>query len=607
MQRILLTATLFAAIAAIGCRDFTSSSAFKLPFSDPEDAVVENVKDALSGHEGHSRLVGDYISIRRGLKMYVVEGVGLVVGLQGTGGDVGPPYREMILEEMRKRRFPRPEEFLRSTDTALVVVRAYIPPLVRKGDTLDVEVRIPEGSEATSLRGGSLLACDLTELAYAPGRGAMQGHIMAHASGAILSAQLASDSSSGAILRGQIPAGGRYVGEDRDMSVELRREYANHRMSTRIAKRVSDRFYDYDRSGIQRPLATAKTDSQLELKLHSRYRDNYPRYLQCVRHIALRESSVEKNLRMKQMLGDLQFGPTAQLAALQYEAIGSEAIPFLKKGLQSSDFEAQFHSAESLAYLGDTSGLPVLVKAIDEEPAFRVFALAAAAATMSPEATIQLQPLLSHDSQETRYGAFRAMTTIAPEDGAVAGRKMRGEYMLHVLNTQGPPLVHVTQRHKAEVVVFGVDQKLRTPAVLRAGRYIMIRSAPTGEKLHLALLAPDQPERRMEVSTRIEELIRAVDQLGGTYPDVVQMLVEAKSQGNLPGSLGIDALPRAGRVYTRPGSEAAEQEAETEVGGSGDTPNLFQSDDPSQSEVEQPEDPELAPQEDLGPVGFTVE
>jgi hypothetical protein len=85
------------------------------------------------------------------------------------------------------------------------------------------------------------------------------------------------------------------------------------------------------------------------------------------------------------------------------------------------------------------------------------------------------------------------------------------------------------------------------------------------------------------------------------------MLVEAKQQGNLPGALGIDSLPQAGRVYVRPKS-GNQPSGETSVGGSGDTPNLFQSDDPSDSAVEGPIDPEEdLPTEDLGPVGFTVQ
>lgn len=282
-------------LLAVGCSDFSLSD-MKWPLKDNEEVIVENAKAALSGKEGHSRYIGDYITVRRGLQMFVVEGIGLVTGLAGTGTDDGPPYRELMLEDMRRRKFPRPEEYLRSPNTCIVLVRAYIPPLVRKGDRLDVEVRVPEGSGATSLQGGTLLECNLTEVAYAPGKGRLEGHTMARAKGPLLSAKLGEAEASGEFVRAQIPGGAVYVGQDRNLSVALQRDYANYRMSTRIAKRIGERFYDYNNSGIQQPMAEAKTHSRIDLEVHSRYRDNYPRYLECVRQITLSDTAVERSV-----------------------------------------------------------------------------------------------------------------------------------------------------------------------------------------------------------------------------------------------------------------------------------------------------------------------
>ena len=52
-------------------------------------------------------------------------------------------------------------------------------------------------------------------------------------------------------------------------------------------------------------------------------------------------------------------------------------------------------------------------------------------------------------------------------------------------------------------------------------------------------------------SPRVDEVIRAIVELGGTYPDVVQALQEAKAAGCLPSRLEVDALPTAGRTYER--------------------------------------------------------
>ncbi|MEZ6057837.1 MAG: flagellar basal body P-ring protein FlgI [Planctomycetaceae bacterium] len=606
-----------------GCNTFWSKEGFELPFAEKkEDRVIKNVQSALKGEEGHSRLVGDYITVRSGLQMYVVEGVGLVKGLNGTGGDPGPPYRDVILEDMRKRRFPQPEQFLRLPSTTVVIVRAYVPPLVRKGDLIDVEIRVPEGSDTTSLQGGYLLECSLSEQAYAQGRGMLEGRAVAKAEGPILNLQLDSSSDNGQFLRGIIPGGAVYTGEHRKLSVQLKGDYTNYRMSTRIADRIGTRFFDYDDDGIQRKLAEAKTHSKIELDVHSRYRDNYPRYLQTIRHIELKDTSASRHQRLQELALELRNPAQAEQAALRMEAIGVEAIPFLKSALTSTTgepplpIECRFHAAQSLAYLGDTAGVNTLVEAARTEPAFRVFALAALSATMSPEAVVGLRELFDEESIETRYGAFRAITTIMPYETSVAGAEMKGGYTLHPVQTEASPFVHFTKRRKREIVIFGPQQEFLTPVIIKAGQGITVRSNPEGTGMIISHIASDGSPQRLETSLRIGDVITKVDALGARYPDVVQMLVEAEKQGNLPGPLGIDALPQPGRVM-RSEQEVTDSndssDSPKQAGEFDSTPNLFDNSDHSKRATETPETPEDnltspdVPTESLDdPVGFTV-
>src|SRR5206468_3275359 len=75
--------------------------------------------------------IGDVAAVS-GLQSYPVRGVGLIVGLADTGSDPGPgPDRDALLQDMQKRGVKNPEEILRSSTTALVLVRAKIPPGVR--------------------------------------------------------------------------------------------------------------------------------------------------------------------------------------------------------------------------------------------------------------------------------------------------------------------------------------------------------------------------------------------------------------------------------------------------------------------------------------------
>lgn len=524
-------------------------------------------------------MVGDHTTFT-GLHRVVLEGVGLVVGLNGNGGDPPPsPEREALLDDMRRRNIKNSKEILRSPDTALVVVRAYLPPLAKKGDRFDVQVRIPGDDGAASLNGGRLLETILSETAIVPGRGRLKGHVVARAEGPVLVAPGAEDieDRAGVLKRGKVLGGGLSL-IDRDMALYVKSDFRTYRNVTRLADRIGLRFSAYDRAGVKEPLAKAQTDQRILLKIHPNYREDYPRYMRVIQAIAFRESPVAQRVRIKRLEQQLQEPATAERAAVQLEAIGEKAIPVLKTGLKSPELECRFHAAVALAYLNETDGVQTLHEAALKERAFRVYAFAALSIIDDPQAHLALRDLMhvhvdedgtTYDSAETRYGAFRALWTLDRNDPFLAGEKLSGEFMLHSLETRGEPMVHITVRKLAEVVLFDRRQEFRTPMTIRVGR-LLLSAKSASDTVSVTRFTPygDADEQRKVVSLRIEDVIRAASELGASYPDIAQMLIQADNQGNLPGRFEIDALPQAGRVYFRNGNRAR-------VGRSTLTPNLF--------------------------------
>ncbi|WP_197453537.1 flagellar basal body P-ring protein FlgI [Caulifigura coniformis] len=549
---------------------------------DPKEAAIkkgsENATAALLGKEGHSRLLGDYIKVS-GYNWVVLEGVALVVNLDGTGEDPpASPLRALLLEDMRRRKVEDPQTLLRSTDTSMVIVRAYLPPLIKKGESFDVEISLPDGSKTTSLAGGFVMPCDLKEHAYVQGGGTREGKLMAKATGPILLAtgEGESESQTPNLRRGTIPGGATYVLEGmRKLTAIVRNDYRSAKLTHRIAGRVGERFHDYDEHGLQKPLAVALTDLKIELTVPEKYRDNYPRFQQVIRNIALKESSVEKHMRVRGLRDSLMIPDQTEQAALELEALGADALPVLKEALKASDLECRFRAGEALAYLGDPAGVDALREAAEKEPAFRVFALVALASMDDGSAFQALYSLMDHDSLETRYGAFRALSEANPNDPNVQGEKMPGGYSLHVLRTSGKPMVHVTQRKKAEITIFGASQQFTTPMMARAGQKIMVIGDAGSSNIRVVRIAANEPRQVREVSPRVADVIKACAELDAGYPDIVQLLVSAKHNANLPGHIGIDEMPRAGRVYTRhlPENQGA---SETTVGSENQMPNLFE-------------------------------
>jgi flagellar basal body P-ring protein FlgI len=582
--------------SSVGCQKF---NLLRSQSPEKQDDEIESLKDFEKEKDAaiekefetkvETPMIGDYASFA-GLNYVLLQGVGLVVGLDGTGGDPPPSaYREVLADDMRRRGIADPETILRSPDTALVVIQALMPPMIRKGESFDIDVRVPEGDTTTSLNGGWLLETDLSEAAIIPGQGVLKGHVLARAKGPVMiTTGEGKTENTGLRVRGKILGGG-ISKKDRDLRVQLRSDFRSVRQSRRIATKIGERFFAYNRSGLREPLAKALTDQTIELKVLDTYKDNFPRYLQVIRNIAFRESNVAKHVRMEKLKTQLLDPDTAESAALQLEAIGNEAIPILRTGLKHPDDFVRFNAAVALAYLGQAEAIPALGEAAINERAFRVYALAALSTIDDAETHLLLRDLTNAkpdksgklvDSAELRYGAFRALFTLDPHDPYLNGEILkepnsdRELFSLHTLPTTGEPIIHLTQHRRSEIVLFGNDQSFQTPMAVRAGNHILVTAQPGKNMITLSRYQIGQPDKRREVPNRVADVIRTAVEFGASYPDVAQMLLQASKQQNLTSRIEIDALPQGGREYVRASDPAKPEGRKVRVGNPNLSPNF---------------------------------
>ena len=503
--------------------------------------------DAAEQDETGAQLISS-VAHPHGLGYLKVESVALVTGLAGTGEDPAPsPQRGEMVAELNRREIPQPNALLASPNTALVVVRGLLRPGIQEGDRFDVEVRTPSRSDTKSLRSGWMLETSLTETAIL-GDALRKGHVTALAKGPILVDPSADGDSQGAYLtRGRILGGG-VATKSRKLGLVLDHSHQSVRMSQLVGKAVNQRFFAY-LEGQRRGVATPKTDEFIELDIHPRYKDNVGRYMRVVRNLALQESPSGRLKRLELLRSQLLDPVTAAIAAIRLEGMGDEdAIAALKLGAKDDDPEVRFYSAEALAYLDVTEGVEPLATAAREEPAFRVHALAALSTMQDGAASEALESMLKLKSAETRYGAFRALWKMSPEHPTIRGENLGGKFSYHIVDVPGPPMVHVTSSHRPEVVLFGRDHQLKLPLVVDAGERILVNGL-SGAQITVSRFSPNEPTQQRTVSTNLDEVIRAIVELGGEYPDVVQMLQEAKATGALTGRFAVNALPEAGREF----------------------------------------------------------
>ncbi|MEM6654249.1 MAG: flagellar basal body P-ring protein FlgI [Planctomycetota bacterium] len=497
-----------------------------------------------------------------GLDYVKVEAISLATGLHGTGSDPPPtPQRAALLDKMGQEEVPNPNEVLESDDTALVLLRGFLPPGIQAGDRFDIEVQTPSRSTTSSLRNGWVLSTRMTELAVLGGQ-VKSGHVIAACEGPVLvDPSTTGEEGDGYAVRGRILGGG-VATKTRPLGLVVTHEHRSPRLSQAIENEVNLRFHHYD-SGRKIGVATAKTDEYIELQVHERYRDNIGRFVRVVRSLALGESAAERQQRIARLETQLADPLTAARASLRLEAIGDDqAVDVLIDGSESSDAEVRFYAAEALAYLDKTEAVGPLAEAIRNEPAFRANALAALSTMDDVLAYDALRELLGAKSVETRYGAFRALWTMSSGDPLVQGERLGDQFSYHVLDVGGPDVVHVTRTFRPEIVLFGADQRIKLPTVLDAGSQILVNGLH-GDQVTVSRFVVGEQDQTRVVSTRIDDVVRAIVELGGTYPDVVQALQQARDDGALPSRLAVDALPQSGRRYDR----AADEEVDPEDAG----------------------------------------
>jgi flagellar basal body P-ring protein FlgI len=497
-----------------------------------------------------------------GMNFVKLEAVSLVTGLSGTGSDPPPsPQRATLLAEMNRREVENPNEVLASGNTSMVLVRMFLRPGAQKGDKVDVEVRVPSQSETTSIRNGWLLSTRLAEMEVL-GEQIREGHVMGLAEGPLLVDPSADPEKDEAMAtRGRVLGGG-VVLKSRSLGLVINEQYKSIRVSGDTAKAINHRFHTFA-DGRKKGVANPKTPEFIDLLIHPRYAGNVERYMQIIRNIAIDESPTSLQARLlflEQQLGDPL---TAATAAMRLEAIGNdEAKVILRQGTKSVDPEVRFYAAEALAYLDDTAAVDVLAEAASNEPAFRVNALAALSAMDDVMAYDALRKLLEVKSAETRYGAFRALWAMNENDPFLRNEFLGKQFHYHLLDVPGPDMIHVTRSHLPEVVVFGRDQHFQTPLVLDAGKSILVNGQEDG-KITVSRFVPGGEPRQRQVSTKVDEVIRAIVELGGTYPDVVQALQQAKAEGAIASRFEVDALPESGRRYDREIKQASADESES--------------------------------------------
>ena len=551
MFRITIAVLILATFAATGCTN-------KVPKVDP---MQEQQRKVLANK---GRLVQD-LARPANVNAAKIEGATLVRGLRGTGADEPPSsYQQLVLNDMsrdiERKRTAKSE--IASLNTAIVLLETIVPPGAQKGDRLDATIKLLPNSEASSIQNGYVEDAEMYQ--YMTADIVRRGYRLGVVNGFVtLDPNLIEKGSPLAYKQGKI-IGGAVVTRPRPIWLELKEDERSAGVAQRIEDVINKRF-SYTRPGYagKKKVAEAKAGAaRINLEIPEEYRENVIRYVNVVCAISFYETTDELNERVDRLSEQLLNPDNSEFAAIQLEAIGSsnaKVVDAIRRGLDSTNDAVRFNSAITAAYFNIRQDRPKVAKILTdfarESSKYRPAALATLGVTMktSFDVDAELRKLLSEPNIETRYGAFRALWTRNPTDYMIQGENMADQFSYHCLNSGGPSYVHITQSARPEIVLFNADQiYLRGEVDVEANPRLTIRTEDN-DVIVKRYESGDGIDEQRRVSYKVDDVIRALVELGGTYPDVVSFLTQAKTKKLLYASdsgseaaecpLAIDALP----------------------------------------------------------------
>jgi len=542
---------LFCCIHTVGCTSFWNGTS--------EDNEKEARLKELLKVPKPPDLIRD-ASITQGMNTIQVDGVAAINGLPGTGGPAVPSiYRDQLLDEMQRHEVKDPNHFLELKQTALVRVRAFIPPGARRGDPVDLRFITPPRSETHDLHGGWMLESRLRHQQVLQSS-VRQSDVMVVGTGPVLTRADHHPSEDDAYrLEGVVLGGGR-IQIDRKLGLILRPQYQHVKMATAISAAINRRFYFFDGT-TRRGVAKAIEDDFIEIEAHPRYRGNEARMVAVIRALGVAPESSATQKRLVELASRLKEPATASDAALQLEGLGESAIPTLIEGLKATNPELRFYAAEALAYLDRNEAIDPLVESARTVAAFRHPALLALQGLDQQLAIDGLVSLMNEPSLESRYGAFAAIRNRPDAKHYLPSETLGEAFRMYDIASTAPPAIVVSLKQHPEIVLFGNPGDLNISTFLMGPHGIMLKNdSDLPGMVRISRFKAGEDDRRVTVASNIKSVIEGIAAVGGGYGDVVAVFREAKHKGYLKDQLAFDPLPRSQRTYFRESNSAADEE-----------------------------------------------
>jgi hypothetical protein len=487
---------------------------------------------------------------------YLVSGYGLIANLDNTGGSEAPtPVRDFMIKQMQQHYVGSalqpgwenvtPSQILADKRFALVRVDGYMPPGIREGEFFDINVAALPESSTSSLARGDLWRTDLRSNGTDARNLGGPINVWARAQGPLfvnpeyaLEKSTATDATAKRSLRRGIVMDGGVSLVSRPITLILRQPQRS--MARRIEMRVDEYFQN---SGV----AAAQDEGVVYLYVPAKYNGDWQHFVGLVTHLYLRDSE-GFNASKAKLLAEEAVKPKAPLADISYcwEGLGHFGLPYYRDLMGHADSAVAFYAARAAAFVGDPIAPEALARiAKTKGDQFQVAAVRTLGALPnSPSINQTIRPLLDSEQALVRVEAYRVLAehkdpSIFTRVIAPAGQPNNEKFVLDIVKSSGPPIIHATRSGIPRIAIIGDRAQIHLPLVFAAmdGRltisseaqnpkYLTIYYRPTGGATPDARVAP--PSKVLSTPDLAELVSRLGGEGGGglnfNYGDVVSIL-----------------------------------------------------------------------------------
>jgi hypothetical protein len=133
-------------------------------------------------------------------------------------------------------------------------------------------------------------------------------------------------------------------------------------------------------------------------------------------------------------------------------------------------------------------------------------------------------------------------------DDAVHGDLLNDSFWLHREAPASAPLVHMSTTKRAEIILFGEDAYLRPSFAILANEFT-VTAGEGDDRCTISRVTLKHGSSKRQCSLKLEDVLHTMASMGGTYPDVVEMMRRVNYLQCLSCSIAVDALPQATSIY----------------------------------------------------------